>query len=158
MRRRWSCLSSELDVAPKHEVGGYVSSRAHHKHSYYLILNSEIFGLSRNELQTVAHICRYHRRSCPKPSHTEFVSLPRETRMVISKLAALLRVADALDRGHAQLVCEFRVERHEEEVLLLVPGAADLTLERRALAAKSDLFEELYGLRIRLEEAQFPAR
>ena len=72
--------------------------------------------------------------------------------MVISKLAALLRVADALDRGHAQVVSAFQVERRVDEVVLTVPGASDLSLERRALAAKSDLFEEVYGLRPRLDQ------
>jgi len=147
-----------LEVAALlHEVGGFVSSRAHHKHSYYLIANSEIFGLTRDELLTVAHIARYHRRSCPKPSHTEFVALSRETRMVVSKLAALLRVADALDRGHAQQARNFRCERREQELAVAIPGVADLSLERRAIAAKGDLFEDVYGLKVRLEEAPLPA-
>ena len=83
-----------------HEVGGYVSNRSHHKHSYYLIANSEIFGLNREETVLAAHVARYHRRSGPKPSHPEYMSLPRESRVTVSKLAAILRVADALSRGH----------------------------------------------------------
>ena len=62
-----------------HEVGGFVSSRSHHKHSGYLIANSEIFGLNRDEIAVVAQVARYHRRSGPKPSHAEYVALPRET-------------------------------------------------------------------------------
>ena len=61
-----------------HEVGGFISNIAHHKHSYYLIRNSEVFGLSRSEIEMVAQIARYHRRSAPKSSHTEYMSLPRE--------------------------------------------------------------------------------
>ena len=140
-----------------HEVGGYVSARAHHKHSYYLVLNSEIFGLTRAEIVLVAHITRYHRRGCPKPSHVDYVSLPRESRVVISKLASLLRVADALDRSHAQQIRDFRCERQGEDLILSVPGVSDLTLERKAIAAKADLFEDVYGLRVRLEEAQLSA-
>ena len=64
-----------------HEVGGFVSSRSHHKHSGYLIANSEIFGLNRDEIAVVAQVARYHRRSGPKPSHAEYVALPRETRV-----------------------------------------------------------------------------
>ena len=62
-----------------HEVGGFVSSRSHHKHSCYLIANSEIFGLNRDEIAMVAQVARYHRRSGPKPSHAEYVALPRES-------------------------------------------------------------------------------
>jgi exopolyphosphatase/guanosine-5'-triphosphate,3'-diphosphate pyrophosphatase len=137
-----------------HEVGGFVSSRAHHKHSYYLLANSEIFGLTREEILIVALAARYHRRSSPKPAHLEYMALPRETRMVVSKLAALLRVADALDRGHAQQVSEIHCERREDELFINVPGVSDLTLERRALAVKADLFEEIYGLKIHVEEEQ----
>ena len=71
-----------------HEVGGVVSNRAHHKHSYYLIVNAEIFGLTRDEITIVAHVARYHRRGVPKPSHVEYMMLPRKTRVVINKLAA----------------------------------------------------------------------
>ena len=83
-----------------HEVGGFVSSRAHHKHSEYLIANSEIFGLNRGEIDLVAQIARYHRRSVPQASHPVYMALPRESRVVVNKLAAMLRVADALIRGH----------------------------------------------------------
>ena len=136
-----------------HEMGGYVSNRAHHKHSYYLITNSEIFGLNREEITIVAHIARYHRRSSPKPSHVEYVALPRETRVVVNKLAAILRVADALSRGHVERTSDLRFERQGDELTVYVPGVADLTLEQRAIATKGNLFEDVYGMRIRLEEA-----
>jgi exopolyphosphatase/guanosine-5'-triphosphate,3'-diphosphate pyrophosphatase len=139
-----------------HEVGGFVSTRAHHKHSHYLLANSEIFGLTRNEQNLVALVARYHRRSCPKPSHVEYMSLPRERRLIVSKLAALLRVADALEAGHAQQVREIRCARRDEELVVYVPGVSDLTLERRAVQTKGDLFEDIYGMRVRLEEADLP--
>lgn len=135
-----------------HEIGSVVSGRAHHKHSYYLISNSEIFGLSRDETMIVAHIARYHRRAAPKPSHVEYMSLPRRTRVVINKLAALLRMADALDRGHLPEVSQLGLRREGDELIVCVPGGADLLLERRALDAKGDLFEDIYALKVRLEE------
>ncbi len=137
-----------------HDVGAYVSNRAHHKHSYYLVSNSEIFALRRDELALVAHLCRYHRKATPKPTHLEYMSLPRETRIVVSKLAAVLRVADALDRGHAQVIRDLEEEKSGDEFTIYVRGVADLALERRAVAAKADLFEEIYGLRVRLEKAE----
>jgi len=135
-----------------HDIGTYVGSSSHHKHSFYLISNSEIFGLRRAELYLVAHVARYHRRSPPKRTHIDYMSLPREKRMIVSKLAALLRVADALDRGHAQQVRDLHFERDPNELILHVGGVSDLTLERRAMATKGDLFEEVYGLKVRLEE------
>ena len=135
-----------------HEVGGFVGSRAHHKHSYYLVANSEIFGLTRAETLVVAHIARYHRRGSPKNTHIEYMGLPRESRMVVSKLAALLRVADALDRAHTQQFREFDCERSDDEFVIRPRGVADLTLERQAVNSKGDLFDEVYGMRVRLEE------
>ena len=135
-----------------HEIGSAVSSRAHHKHSYYLISNSEIFGLGRDEIIIVAHIARYHRRGTPKPSHVEYMALPRRTRVVINKLAALLRMADALARGHFQKASDLRFERQGDELLVSVPGGAALLLEQRAIATKGDLFEDIYGIKVRLEQ------
>jgi exopolyphosphatase/guanosine-5'-triphosphate,3'-diphosphate pyrophosphatase len=137
-----------------HEVGGFVSNRSHHKHSYYLIANAEIFGLSRDEHILVAHVARYHRRAVPQPSHLEYVALPRDRRILVNKLAALLRVADALDRAHGQQVRDFQGERRGDEFVITVPGVTDLTLERRAIGQKGDLFEDVFGLRIRLEEGR----
>ena len=135
-----------------HEAGAFVGATAHHKHSYYLIAHSEIFGLNRDEIEIVAQVARYHRRSAPKPSHVEYVSLSRETRVLINKLAAILRVADALSRGRLYQGRDLRLERQGDDLIIYVPGASDLTLEKRAMAMKGDLFEDIYGMRIRLEE------
>jgi exopolyphosphatase/guanosine-5'-triphosphate,3'-diphosphate pyrophosphatase len=158
-------LQAEHGLAPRHrlllraagllhEVGGFVSNRSHHKHSYYLIANAEIFGLSRDEHLLAAHVARYHRRAIPQPTHIEYEALPRDRRILVNKLAALLRVADALDRAHGQQVRDFQGERQGEEFVITVPGVSDLTLERRAMTQKADLFEDVFGLRIRLEEAR----
>jgi exopolyphosphatase/guanosine-5'-triphosphate,3'-diphosphate pyrophosphatase len=135
-----------------HEAGAFISIPAHHKHSYYLISHSEIFGLDREQIEIVAQIARYHRRSPPKPSHVEYVSLAREARVVVNKLAAILRVADALSRGHLYQARDLRFERQGDDLIIQVVGADNLTLERRAIDFKGDLFEDIYGMRIRLEE------
>jgi exopolyphosphatase/guanosine-5'-triphosphate,3'-diphosphate pyrophosphatase len=135
-----------------HEVGGFVSNRAHHKHSEYLIANAEIFGLSRSEIVLVSLVSRYHRRSVPRSSHPSYMALPRESRMVVNKLAALLRVADALIRGHRRRAADVRFQRRGDELIVSIPGGADLLLEQRAVAAKGDLLEDIYGVKIRLEE------
>ncbi len=140
-----------------HETGKFISNRSHHKHSWYLIQNAEIPGLRREDMAIVAVVARYHRRSTPKSTHPEYMQLARELRMAVSKLAAILRVADALDRGHWQQVCRFRVERRDQDLVVYVKGAGDLTLERRAIQDKGDLFEDIFGLRVRIEEDTGPA-
>jgi exopolyphosphatase/guanosine-5'-triphosphate,3'-diphosphate pyrophosphatase len=136
-----------------HEVGGFVSSRSHHKHSEYLIANSEIFGLNRLEITLVAEIARYHRRSTPRSSHPIYMALPREQRVVVNKLAGILRVADALIRGNLRRAHEIRFERRGDDLIVSLPRGSDLLLEEHALSAKGDLFEEIFGMKIRLEEA-----
>jgi len=151
LRPRYKLLLNLAGVL--HEIGRFVSNQAHHKHSYYLIANTELFGVRRDELRIVAQVARYHRRSSPRPTHVEYMTLPRENRIIVNKLAAILRIADALDRGQAQQIRDFRVERRPDELVITVSGLSDLGLERRALAAKADLFEDTYGLTVRLEEA-----
>jgi exopolyphosphatase/guanosine-5'-triphosphate,3'-diphosphate pyrophosphatase len=166
--RLFDALQAEHGLTPRHrlllrvagllhEVGGFVSNRSHHKHSYYLIANAEVFGLSRDEHAIVGHVARYHRRAVPQASHPEYMALARDKRILVSKLAALLRVADALDRAHTAQVREFRCERHGEDLVIVVPGAVDLTLERTALAQKGDLFADVFGMKVRLEEDRAPA-
>ena len=135
-----------------HEIGAFVSSRAHHKHSYYLISNSEIFGLTRSETEIVAQIARYHRRAVPKPAHVPYSALPRETRVVVTKLAALLRVADALVRGQSHQISHVDFQRQGDELIVGAPGGTDLLLRQRAVVTKGDLFEDIFGTKIRLEE------
>ena len=104
-----------------HEVGGFVSSRAHHKHSEYLIANAEIFGLNRSEIVLVSLVARYHRRSVPRSSHPSYMALPRESRVVVNKLAALLRVADAMIRGHRRRAADIRFQRQRRRTDRLHP-------------------------------------
>ncbi len=135
-----------------HEAGGFISNQAHHKHSYYIISHSEIFGLNRSELKIVAHVARYHRKALPLPSHDDYGSLPRATRAVINKLAAIIRVADAICRGRSYKADLIHFERHGDDLIVTIEGASDLLLERKALAMKNRLFEDIYGMHVRLEE------
>lgn len=84
-----------------HEVGQIVAQSAHHKHSAYLIRHAELRGFSPREIELIAQLARYHRKSPPKPSHAEFMALGADDRARVTRLAAVLRVADGLDRSHA---------------------------------------------------------
>ncbi len=143
-----------LEVAAMlHDIGLFVSSRGHHKHSYYLISSSELFGLRQRELEIVANIARYHRRALPQRTHLPFVSLERDERMLVSKLAAILRVANALDKEHLQKVTDLKVMREGDQVVLVAQNLSDLTMERAALASRSDFFAEIFGKKVILREA-----
>lgn len=143
-----------LEVAAiLHEIGTFIASRAHHKHSFYLIVNSEIVGLTQDELAVVANVARYHRRSRPKPSHVDYIALPRERRMIVNKLAALLRVAESLDSSRTQQIRTLRSRIDGNGLVISVRAGGDFTLERRALAEAADMMLDIYGLDVRLEEA-----
>jgi exopolyphosphatase/guanosine-5'-triphosphate,3'-diphosphate pyrophosphatase len=129
-----------------HDVGSFIKTSGHHKHGEYIVANSEIFGLNRVDLTIIANVVRYHRKAPPASTHVNFIALPREDRIVVMKLAAIVRVADALDRGHDQRVRDAAFERREERFVIRVTGLADLSLERLSLAEKGDMFEDVFGL------------
>ncbi len=134
-----------------HDIGSYIRPSGHHKHSEYIIENSEIFGLSRSDQVVVANLARYHRKGQPASTHINYIALPREDRILVLKLGSLLRIADALDRGHDRRVGRLEVERREDRLLLKVLDASglpetELSLERLSLAEKGDMFEDVYGI------------
>jgi exopolyphosphatase/guanosine-5'-triphosphate,3'-diphosphate pyrophosphatase len=141
-------------AAVLHEVGMFVSAREHHKHSLYLLQNTEIFGLGSRERMMVALLVRYHRRYDPDPGHAYFSDLTREERMVILKLVSLLRIADALDRSHAQRIRSIQLRLEGGKLKILTLGVADTTVEQLAINAKCDLFREIYGYDILLTKNQ----
>jgi exopolyphosphatase/guanosine-5'-triphosphate,3'-diphosphate pyrophosphatase len=130
-----------------HDIGTFINNRSHHKHSQYLIENSDIFGLSKQDLTIAALTARYHRSALPKPTHPAYTALTRINRLRVSKLAAILRTADALDRGHAQRIRNPQIELHSDRLQIGVPDLRDCAVEEIALKEKSDLFEQVYGKR-----------
>ncbi|MCA9010732.1 MAG: Ppx/GppA family phosphatase [Planctomycetaceae bacterium] len=137
-----------------HEIGLFVGVSGYHKHSHYLITHSELFGLNEQDQQLVAMIARYHRRAAPKPTHELFARLDRDNRVVVSRLAGILRVAVALDHTGSQRVhdIECTIERHRL-VISVKNSAGDLSLERMELRQKSLLLEDTFGLSVLLREA-----
>jgi exopolyphosphatase/guanosine-5'-triphosphate,3'-diphosphate pyrophosphatase len=137
-----------------HDIGTFVSNNSHHKHSMYLVLNSELFGLTRKDNAMVALIARYHRRSVPRLTHPEYAALDRDCRIVVAKLAAILRVADSLDRSHLQNIRDIECSREDRRFVITIPDVEDVTLERLALKEKGGLFESIFGLQVTLRTAQ----
>jgi exopolyphosphatase/guanosine-5'-triphosphate,3'-diphosphate pyrophosphatase len=137
-----------------HEVGMFIGDRSHHKHSMYIIMNSELFGLTRKDISLIALVARYHRRATPRPYHEEYTSLDRDSRIAVAKMAAILRVADALDRDHMQQVRAMTFTREPGQFVISVSDGADLTLERFALKEKGNLLEEVFGMKAVVRNAE----
>lgn len=128
-----------------HDIGIFISLRAHHKHSQYLLSASQIFGLSNDDLAIVSNIARYHRRGTPQKAHLPYIALDREDRVVVNKLAALVRLANALDAEHLEKVKDVRVYQEDDVWVVELEGHGDLTMERMAATARADMFSEVYG-------------
>jgi exopolyphosphatase/guanosine-5'-triphosphate,3'-diphosphate pyrophosphatase len=132
-----------------HDIGYFVGTTDHHKHSYYLIKASPIVGLDDSQREVVAITARYHSRASPKPSHREYEELPPSKQNIVIKLAPLLRLAEALDREHANKVKNLRIAAGKKLALRL-RGRGDLLLERWALARNSALFEAVYKRKVEI--------
>jgi exopolyphosphatase/guanosine-5'-triphosphate,3'-diphosphate pyrophosphatase len=146
-----------LEVAALlHDVGIFVNLRGHHKHAQYILSVSEIFGLSRDDMAVISNIARYHRRAVPNKSHLPYMALDSDARVVVNKLGAVLRVANALDADHLQKVRDVRVLREDDQWVLEVDGGGDLTLERLAALARADLLTEVFGRKVAFREGSRP--
>ena len=137
-----------LEVASiLHDIGVFVNARGHHKHTMYLIRNTEFIGLSLAETNLIALVARYHRKASPQISHPEYAGLTHEDRLIVCKLAALLRVADALDRVHDQSLGRMRFELEPDALVCISDKRVGVSAEQVALGEKGDLFELIYGRR-----------
>ncbi|HUM41038.1 MAG TPA: HD domain-containing protein, partial [Nitrospira sp.] len=126
-----------------HDIGYHINSRQHHKHAYYLIKNSDLSGFTAEEIDLVANVARYHRRSVPSRKHDEFQVLSASTQRVINVLAALLRIADGLDRSQFSVVQNVDVKLGKS-VVITVQASGDAELEMWAARGRSDLFEKVF--------------
>lgn len=135
-----------------HDVGDYVRYDGHHKHSYYLIQHSDLMGLTPDERAIVANVARYHRKSPPDPSHPNFRDLDKDARAKVRGLAAILRIADALDREHLAKVktVEAEVDPKARRLALFVTGDEDRQLEEWTVRAKSELLRDVFNLDVHI--------
>jgi exopolyphosphatase/guanosine-5'-triphosphate,3'-diphosphate pyrophosphatase len=140
-------------AAVLHNSGHHVSHSAHHKHSYYLIRNSELLGYNETEIEIIANIARYHRKSPPKKKHENYRNLlHKEHRTMVNQLSAMLRLAVALDRRQigaiSHIQCEYQPNFQEFKMLIFPSSIEDeCGLEMWSLDYKKGVFEEEFGLR-----------
>ena len=140
-----------LEVAALlHDIGMFVGLRAHHKHVQYILQASEIFGLSADDRDVIGNVARYHRRALPQRAHEPYMILDRQDRVRVNKMAALLRLANALDAEHLDKVRDVRVVQEEGQWALIIDGVGDFTMERLAATARADLFTDVFGSKLAL--------
>jgi exopolyphosphatase/guanosine-5'-triphosphate,3'-diphosphate pyrophosphatase len=130
----------------------FINVNDHHKHTHYLLMATPVIGLNKSQMAIVANVARYHRKSFPKNAHEAFRVLSSKDRVIVTKLAALLRLADAMDNEHASKVSDVEVEYRKPKMIIRMKGQEDMLLEKWALANKAELFEEVYSTTLVVEE------
>jgi exopolyphosphatase/guanosine-5'-triphosphate,3'-diphosphate pyrophosphatase len=129
-----------------HDIGHAISHDRHHRHTAYLIRNSELLGFDPLEIETMALVARGHRKQVPKPSSPELLALPEAARGEVRALASILRVADALDRTHFSVVRSVRARVGANRVVVDVdPARQRVELELRAAARRTDSLARVLG-------------
>jgi exopolyphosphatase/guanosine-5'-triphosphate,3'-diphosphate pyrophosphatase len=124
-----------------HDLGVHISYPRHHRHSYYLIKNGDLRGFHPDEIEVMALIARYHRRRTPKKSHEEYAQLSTSLRRAVRLLSSLLRVAESLDRSHAQVISGLELSDRGDDMLLQIHTASDAELELWAALRHTQPFE-----------------
>ena len=127
-----------------HDCGKFVSMTDPADSAYYIIMSTEIIGLSQAEQRLIANIVKYY------PQDFDYGVLKEEgveKRNGIAKLVAILKVAGVLDRSHRQKIDSIRCTIKNDQLILTTDAVKDITLEQNLLASKADFFEEVYGIR-----------
>lgn len=136
-----------------HDVGYLIHSRQHHKHAYYVIKHSDLYGLTADEIDMIANIARYHRGALPQDKHDSLKALPAKGRKTLEVLSALLRIADGLDRSHFSVIQGLDVTLGKPATITL-QTAGDPELEIWAARTRADLFEKVFKRPVQFETRQ----
>jgi exopolyphosphatase/guanosine-5'-triphosphate,3'-diphosphate pyrophosphatase len=143
-----------------HDVGVHISYERHHRHSYYLIKNGDLRGFDPEEIETIALIARYHRQATPKKSHEGFGDLRGPLRKTVKMLSAMVRLAEGLDRSHAQALDGIDLYPRGDDYLARLRATGDAELELWAAHRHVAPLESVLGKPVRFEVASqaFKAR
>ena len=134
-----------------HDVGYFISMQKHHKHSHYIISNSEIVGLTPAERLLVAGVSRYHRKATPDAaSHPEYETLPKKDKATVWSLAAILRIADALDKEHSSAVRSVECRYQNGSLLFRALSRKSCRLEALGVTSNAAMFRDHFGVDVQL--------
>ena len=126
------------------DVGYFINYKAHHKHSYHLIVHAEIEPFDARQRELIALTARYHRKANPKKKHNAFNALHKDDQHTVRALAAILRVADGLDRTHAGLISKVTLERDEHHTRFLVTAPTNPAADIAGARHKADLYAKTF--------------
>lgn len=133
-------------AAIMHDCGKFISNNEHYLQSYNIVLASEIPGVTRGEQEIIANVARYHSGIGPENSHPNFEALDDQSRLVVAKLSAIIRIADALDRSHKQKVKDMKVEWESSRLTVKVESLQDMLLEEWTFESKAEFFKTVFGV------------
>jgi exopolyphosphatase/guanosine-5'-triphosphate,3'-diphosphate pyrophosphatase len=132
-----------------HDIGSLISFQNHHEHSCYIIRNSNLLGFNYREINIMANIARFHRKKLPRPRNSNIPELCREDRAIMRKLAAFLRLAESLDRGHAALIKQVRFTAiTKESADLMIVARGDCQFESWGVKFESKHFGRVFGRKL----------
>lgn len=134
-----------------HDVGHHVSGQDHDKHGAYLIRHTPLYGFTAPEIAVLTQLVRYHRGTPPKRSHADFRILPRKDRHRVRALSALLALADAFDRSHAQPVDRVTVTTDRDRVQVLAHATEQAHVERWTASRRTGPLEALLQRPVEVE-------
>lgn len=135
-----------------HDIGMFLSHTNHQKHAYYLIRHSDLLGFDDTELNLIANLAFYHRKSSPKKKHANLEGIGRSGRRLLTVLASILQLCEGLDRSHLALVkaVRFGQSRLADHLTLTIVSEADCQLEIWGVQNQLSLFEQAFGCRLDL--------
>jgi exopolyphosphatase/guanosine-5'-triphosphate,3'-diphosphate pyrophosphatase len=133
-----------------HDIGAHISFARHHRHSYYLVKNGDLRGFAPDEIEIIALIARYHRRGVPRKTHAEFAGLDKPDRQAVRALAAILRIAESLDRSHSQVISALELQPDDADLVMQLRADSDAELELWAANRHLQPFERLMGKPVRI--------
>jgi exopolyphosphatase/guanosine-5'-triphosphate,3'-diphosphate pyrophosphatase len=130
-----------------HDIGKYMNLSKHDLHSLNIIRAQDIMGFSDREREIVANIARYHSEEIPQKLHENYLLLEDRDQIIVSKLAGIIRISEALDISHRQKIQEINITNTERELILNVKINEDILLEEWSFASHMTFFEEVMGIK-----------
>lgn len=141
-----------LEVAAfLHDIGHFINTVDHDKHAWYIMQANPLIGLTKAQNEIVANVMRYHRKAMPGVQDENFRALSSKDRLVVIKLSALLRLADAMDVSHKRRVKDVSMKQVRNRWLLKLEGEEGLSLETWALEKRRSLFQDVFGMKLEIE-------
>jgi exopolyphosphatase/guanosine-5'-triphosphate,3'-diphosphate pyrophosphatase len=128
-----------------HDIGWHIGPKSHHKHAQYLILHGQLQGFTQEEVGIVSCIARYHRKAAPKLTHEAYANLPSKAQAIVRVGAAVLRLADGLDRSHCGVIRDLRCRNNKRRIDVHLHAWGDAELEIWTARRKMTMFTDVFG-------------